>query len=257
MNPKKFFVIQQAGREADIYIFGDIVTDQWSEEEVSAYSLKETVRALDADVINVYIDSYGGSVSEGWAIYNELKRHPARVRTFGTGFVASAALYPFMAGDERYAMDPSAYFFHQMLSAGVGNADDLRKAADEIEKLNEIGRAAFTDNTKLTAGDVEALEKAETWLSPYEALDMGIATAVMKNAHDSVPTQSAREMILQRFTSEAENSFLISSGTIQFIKPPEFTAALGPETPAEPEPATQPFGLMQTLSRVFCDPDKI
>lgn len=261
MKPKKFFAIQQAGREADIYIFGDIVTDRWSEDETSAFSLKEDVRALDADTINVYIDSYGGSVSEGWAIYNELKRHPARVRTFGTGFVASAALYPFMAGEERYAMDPSAYFFHQMLSVGVGNADDLRKAADEIEKLNEIGRAAFTDNTKLTSGDVEALEKGETWLSPYEALDMGIATAVLKNSPDSVPAQSAREMILQRFTGEAENSFLISSGTIQFIKPPEFTPAPDPERSTdpipEPEPATQPSGLMQTLSSVFCDPDKI
>lgn len=262
MKPKKFFAIQQAGREADIYIFGDIVADRWFEDETSAFSLKETIKGLDADVINVYIDSYGGSVSDGWAIYNELRRHPAKVRTFGTGFVASAALYPFMAGEERYAMDPSAYFFHQILvNSAAGNADDLRKAADELEKLNEIGRAAFTDNTKLTAGDVEALEKAETWLSPYEALDMGIATAVLKNSPDSVPAQSAREMILQRFTGEAENSFLISSGTIQFVKPPEFTPVPDPERSTdpipEPEPVPQPSGLMQTLSRVFCDPDKI
>lgn len=249
MNPKKFFAIQQAGREADIYIFGDIVTDRLSEEEVSAFSLKEAVRALNADTINVYIDSYGGSVSEGWAIYNELKRHPAKVRTYGTGFVASAALYPFMAGSERYAMDPSAYFFHQMLSVSVGNADDHRKSADEIEKLNKIGRAAFTENTKLTAGDVEALEKAETWLSPYEALDMGIATAVLKNAPESVPAQSARETIVHRFLGGPESRSLTRSGSIQFRKLPEFTHA------PKPEAATQPSRLMQTLFHVFCDPD--
>ena len=79
MKPK-YFAVQQAGREADIYIFGDIVAERWYEEETSAFSLKEAVKGLDVDVINVYIDSYGGYVSEGWAIYNELRNHPAKVR---------------------------------------------------------------------------------------------------------------------------------------------------------------------------------
>ena len=107
-----YYTLQQAGREASIYIFGDIVKEVWWEGDTSAYSLKEQIKSLDADTINVMIDSYGGVVSEGWAIYNELCRHPARIHTYGTGFVALAALYPFMAGDERYAMEPSAYFFH-------------------------------------------------------------------------------------------------------------------------------------------------
>lgn len=259
MKPKKFFAIQQAGREADIYIFGDIVADRWFEDETSAFSLKETIKGLDVDVINVYIDSYGGSVSDGWAIYNELRRHPARVRTFGTGFVASAALYPFMAGEERYAMDPSAYFFHQILvNSAAGNADDLRKAADELEKLNEIGRAAFTENTKLTAGEVEAMEKAETWLSPYEALDMGIATAVLKNAPESVPAQSARKRIVQSFVRRPKIEFLVDGNIIQSGKRPEFSPAPEPVPPAdpEPEPEPQPSGLMQTLFRAFCEPEQ-
>ena len=157
-----YYTLQQAGREASIYIFGDIVKEVWWEGDTSAYSLKEQIKSLDADTINVMIDSYGGVVSEGWAIYNELCRHPARIHTYGTGFVASAALYPFMAGDERYAMEPSAYFFHRMLSGAAGNAEDLHKTANELEKLGEISRAAFTENTRLSAEEVLALEQAET-----------------------------------------------------------------------------------------------
>lgn len=193
-----YYTLQQAGREADIYIFGDIVTETWWEGETSAYSLKEQIKNLDVDTINVMIDSYGGVVSEGWAIYNELRSHPAYVRTYGVGFVASAALYPFMAGDERYAMEPSAYFFHQMRSAAAGNAEDLRKTAEELEKLNEIGRSAFTENTRLSAKEVLALEQAETWLSPQEALDMGIATAVLRRESAAAVSQSAKGLILHR-----------------------------------------------------------
>lgn len=242
MKPKKFFAIQQAGREADIYIFGDIVADRWYEEETSAFSLKETIKGLDADTINVYIDSYGGSVSDGWAIYNELRRHSAKVRTFGTGFVASAALYPFMAGDERYAMDPSAYFFHQILvDWAAGNADDLRKAADDLEKLNEIGRAAFTDNTKLTAEDVLELEKNNTWLSPQEALDLGIATAVLKNAPAAVPSQSVSTAVIH-------SVLLNQPGTPCCVPTQRMTSE--PRPAPEPKEETPPT-VLQLLGNIF------
>lgn len=243
MKPK-YFAVQQAGREADIYIFGDIVTDRLYAKETSAFSLKETIKGLDVDVINVYIDSYGGSVSAGWAIYNELRSHPAKVRTFGTGFVASAALYPFMAGDERYAMDPSAYFFHQMLSWGEGNADDLRKAADELEKLNKIGRAAFTDNTNLTAEDVLELEKRESWLSPQEALELGIATAVLKNAPSAVPVQSVKALVIQR-------ALAAPAQKPEPLPPPEPVREPGPEPEPEVKDEHQPPDIMQLLGNAL------
>ena len=105
----RYFAIQQAERTADIYIFGDIVPFAFFEGDVSAHSIVQQIQELDVDTIRVHIDSYGGAVSEGWAIYNALREHPAKIVTFGDGFVASAALYPFMAGDERYASNLSAY----------------------------------------------------------------------------------------------------------------------------------------------------
>lgn len=143
MKNRKFYAIQQADRAADLYIFGDIVPFALFDGDVSAHSLEQQIKDLDVDEIRVHIDSYGGSVSEGWAIYNALRQHPAKVVSYGDGFVASAALYPFLAGDERIASNLSAYFLHQVIVSVDGNADDLRAAADEAETMTEIGHQRF------------------------------------------------------------------------------------------------------------------
>lgn len=194
---KQYYAIQQAQRQADIYIFGDIVPFEFFEGDVSAHGITQQIKDLDVDQINVHIDSYGGAVSEGWAIYNALKNHPAKVVTYGDGFVASAALYPFMAGDERYASNLSAYYFHQVRVSASGYADELRAAANEAELMTEVGLNAFTDNTGMTADEVRELQKSETWLTPSEALERGIATAILA---DTAPkhAQAAKRQILQR-----------------------------------------------------------
>lgn len=192
---KNFFAIQQADRAADIYIFGDIVPFAWFDGDVSANSLEKQIKGLDVDEIRVHIDSYGGAVSEGWAIYNALRQHPAKVVTYGDGFVASAALYPFLAGDERIASNLSAYYLHQVMVSAEGYADELRAAANEAEMMTEIGINAFVERTKMSADDVRALMEAETWLTPDEALEQGIATAIV--ADTAMPVaQAAKKNIL-------------------------------------------------------------
>ena len=89
MKNRKFYAIQQAERVADLYIFGDIVPFALFDGDVSAHSIEQQIKDLDVDEIRVHIDSYGGSVSEGWAIYNALRQHPAKVVSYGDGFVAS------------------------------------------------------------------------------------------------------------------------------------------------------------------------
>lgn len=194
---KKYYAIQQAGRAADLYIFGNIVPFVLFDSDVSAHSLKEQIERLDVDEIRVHIDSYGGLVSEGWAIYNALRQHPAKVTTYGDGFVASAALYPFLAGDDRIASSLSAYYFHQVSVAAEGYADDLRAAADEAEKMTEIGIQAFVERTSMTGGEVRTLMEAETWLTPAQALEYGLATSIHKD--DGLPVaQDAKKSIMQR-----------------------------------------------------------
>lgn len=217
---KQYYAIQQAQREADIYIFGDIVPFEFFEGDVSAHGITQQIKDLDVDQINVHIDSYGGAVSEGWAIYNALKNHPAKVVTYGDGFVASAALYPFMAGDERFASNLSAYYFHQVWISASGYADELRAAANEAELMTEVGLNAFTDNTGMTADEVRELQKSETWLTPSEALERGIATAILA---DTAPkhAQDAKRQILQRVLDKAPAPERIPEPEPEQKKPPQ------------------------------------
>lgn len=167
---KSYFAVQQADRAADIYIFGDIVPFEWLDGDVSANGIRRQIEGLDVDEIRVHIDSYGGAVSEGWAIYNALRQHPARVTSYGDGFVASAALFPFLAGDERVASNLSAYYLHQVMVSAEGYAKDLRAAADEADLMTEVGINAFVERTGMSTEKVRALMEAETWLSPEQAL---------------------------------------------------------------------------------------
>lgn len=194
---KKYFSIQQLERAADIYIFGDIVPFEFFSSDVSAYGIVKQIKNLDVDEIRVHIDSYGGSVSEGWAIYNALRQHPAKVTTYGDGFVASAALYPFLAGDNRIASNLSAYYLHRVSIAADGYSDDLRKAADEADQMTEIGISAFVERTGMDENDARKLMEAETWLSPDQAMEYGIATSI---ADDNVMlvVQDAKKSIMQR-----------------------------------------------------------
>ena len=232
MKNKQFFAIQQLDRGADIYIFGDIVSYPWTEQgEASGMSIVNQIKNLDVDEIRVHIDSYGGSVSEGWAIYNALRQHPAKIVAYGDGFVASAALFPFLAGDERIASSLSAYYFHQVMVSASGYADDLRAAADEAEKMTEIGINAFVERTGMDADEVRQLMQAETWLTPAQALDYGLATSITSDGALPI-AQDAKRAVMQRV-----------------LNPPEEKTETKPEEKPKEEPGEKT--LMQALAEII------
>ena len=109
---KKYFQLTQNNNEVDIQIYGDITSWEWLESDVSSYTLSKQIEELECDQINVYINSYGGEVAEGLAIYNQLKRHKAKVKTVCDGFACSAASVVFMAGDERIMSTASLLMIH-------------------------------------------------------------------------------------------------------------------------------------------------
>lgn len=235
-NKKRFFALQQFETSADLYIFGDIVDEQWWSEETSPYSLKSQLEALDVSEINVHINSYGGSVAAGWAIYNTLKQSKAKIHTFADGFVASAAIYPFLAGEKRTASTLSAFYLHQAWTMAAGNADELRKTAEDIEKMTEIGIAAIAEVSGMSTEKVREMVKAETWLTPEEALACNIATEFEKSEEEG-PSQSIAKQIMQRFFNRPDE------------KPKEA------KTPAQ-EPQAQPAAetaksIMQLIAESF------
>lgn len=198
---KNFFDIQQKGNVAEVYIYGDIVKYPYFDSDQNAARLVDQLKNITADEIHVHIDSCGGSIGEGWGMYTALKQHKAKIVTYADGFVASAALYPFLAGDQRIAGTVSAFFLHQGMTYAEGYAEDLRSAADEIEKLTKIGIQAFVESAGMEEATVQQLMDNETWLTPQEALSYGICTEVATAAAKTTHSQSARAKMVQKLTA--------------------------------------------------------
>lgn len=241
---KKYFAVEQLApsggkRQADVYIFGDITPVEWLDGDVSANGVVGQIRGLDVDEIHVHIDSYGGSVSEGWAIYNALREHPAKIVTYGDGFVASAALFPFLAGDERHASSLSAYYMHEVSMGVYGYAKELRAAANEVDMMTDVGVKAFVQRAGMDENEVRELMAQETWLSPSDALERGIATDIIA---DSAPRhmQSAKSAFLQQFMTQKK--------TDEPQEPAKSDAAALQEAQPEEKPAgAEVTPLMKTL----------
>lgn len=196
--PKPYFDFQQFGEQADIYIFGDITSFPMEQSDISGYRLAQQLeKASNLAEINIHVDSYGGEVSEGFAIYNALRNKNAQVKTYADGFVASAAIYPFLAGDQRVANNVSAFYFHPVIGGQYGYAEDLREAANELDKLTEIGLGAFT-----AAGMKEQaardLINSKTWYKPEDVLEMGLATSIQKQDDNKMASQSVRNLIVRQ-----------------------------------------------------------
>jgi ATP-dependent Clp protease protease subunit len=179
---KKYFALERTEQSANITIYGDICSWAWEDfGEMSANILSKQLEALgDVNEINVYINSYGGEVAEGLAIYNALRRHKAKVRTFCDGFACSIASVIFMAGDERIMNEASLLMIHNAWTWASGNAAELRKQAEDLEKITQASVEAYKAHSSLKEEDIKALMDAETWILPSEALEYGFATSVAK-----------------------------------------------------------------------------
>lgn len=249
---KKYYSLVTNGKEADIYIFGDIVDpltkELWGlESDTSGLSLANDVKDLDVDVINVHINSYGGSVSEGLAIYNTLKNHKAKIRTYCDGFACSAASVVFMAGDERLMNDASLLMIHNAWMYTAGNAAQLRKDADDLEKITQGSIEAYTGRVSISEEEVKRLMDAETWILPGEAVEWGFATGIIKASESGKAAASAQKALFsivagarepQGITADeiAEKLFARIKAEATETPPAEPPA----EPPTDPPPAEPP-----------------
>lgn len=193
----KYYSLVRNGNEADINIFGDITSWAWEElGEVSASNLSKQLDELqDVSTINVHISSYGGEVKEGLAIYNSLKNHKAKIRTYCDGFACSIASVIFMAGDERVMSKASLLMIHNAWTGCMGNADELRKQADDLDKITQASINAYMEHINISEKQLKKLMDNESWLTYDECLEMGFATSVNEDSNDKV-SQSVKSKLI-------------------------------------------------------------
>lgn len=195
---QRYYQIARTAKSAEIYIFGDITSWEWLESDVSSYTLARELQGMqDVDEITVYINSYGGEVAEATAIYNQLRSNPAKVTTVCSGFACSAASVVFMAGEARLMHRASRLMIHNAMVTANGNAEALRKAAEDLDSVNELSITAYMDRVTISEEELRGLMDAETWIRPEDAVEMGFATGIAEDEDGEHPGQSAREAVLR------------------------------------------------------------
>lgn len=159
----------------ELYFYGDIVSDQcckWSDTDTCPQDIQDILNQIDGNKpLNIYINSGGGSVFAGLAIYNMLKRCPAQKTVYVDGLAASIASVIAMAGDKIVMPSNAFLMIHKASNIAMGNADDMRKMADDLDKIDEGILNVYADNIKdgVDINDIKSMVDSEKWLTGDDA----------------------------------------------------------------------------------------
>lgn len=168
-------IIKNADKSAEILLYDDI-GESWL-GGISAKSFADEVNKLGRLTnINVRINSYGGSVHDGIAIYNTLKKNHARVTVDIDGIAASIASVIAMAGDEINIAANGFMMIHDPWSIAMGTADDFRHEAELMDKIRDSLLDTYMLKASTTRDNISDMMSKETWLTAQEALDIGLVT---------------------------------------------------------------------------------
>jgi ATP-dependent protease ClpP protease subunit len=191
----KALTIRNAGTRPEILLYGTIGYD-WGDDYVSAKQFADTLAGLgNAAEIGVRINSMGGSVADGFAMYNALKENPAKIIVDVVGFAVSAASTVAMGGDEIRMHANAVMMIHPPANYVWGFADDFRKQAEVLDKLQASIAGVYASRAGKTADEFSKLMDAETWFNAEEALAAGLATAIVPNAgaETEAPAENAED----------------------------------------------------------------
>lgn len=227
----------------DLYIYSDVEGDGWDfwtgqkvESETSAnYFRDKLAQYPNARQINLYINSAGGSVKEGYGIYSQLKRHPATVTAYVDGFANSIASVIAMAADEVIMSVGSVMGIHNMMDWCFGNAAEHRQVAENLDRMMEGNRKIYLQRSsgKLTEQKLTELMDAETILTADECLAYGFCDRIEGQVSDP-------EMVEQKM--QAMNVGMAAQVKYYASLKKQFLTAMKAEKPkqADPPPATPP-----------------
>lgn len=177
---KKFWAMKNVAKdEGEIMLYGVISSESWWGDEVTPKQFKADLDALgDIKTLNVRINSPGGDVFAGSAIYSMLKRHNAEKIVYIDGLAASMASVVAMAGDLVIMPKNAMMMVHNPWGVCMGFAGEMREYADLLDKIGVAMATAYTDKTGKTAEEIKAVMDAETWFTAEEAVAAGWADEI-------------------------------------------------------------------------------
>lgn len=217
----------RAGGDVEIELYGDI-----GDYGVSAKSFAQELRdkgAMQAKRVDVRMHSYGGSVLDGFVIYNLLRGLPGDVHGWVDGVAASMMSVVAMACNTLHMPENAWLMIHKPWGGQVGDADDMREYADFLDRNEKNLLAAYSRKSGKSEDEIRAMLKPETWLSGRDAVEAGFADELTE------PLAAAAQLTSQRF-----KEFTNMPDQLQALLAPRAHATTAPATPAaETQPAAQ------------------
>ncbi len=157
--------------------------------QTSAQHFREELeKHKNAKFINLYINSTGGNVFEGSAIYSQLKRHNAKVTVYIDGFACSIASVIAMAGDKVIMSENAVMMIHNAWAVAAGNSAQLRKIADDLDVINKANKATYLvkSDGKITPEKLTEMLDNETYLSAEDCMKYGFCDEISSKVESSV-----------------------------------------------------------------------
>ena len=189
---KQFFNIEEKSKtEVNIMIFGiiGVSNSYWSEgTDNTAYSFVTKFRALDKkyERINIYINSPGGFIEDGLAIFNTIRNAKAEVHTYNNGLTASMASVIMLAGKHRHFPTTSMFHLHSASMGIIGNAVELQEGAQQLNKFDDVLIKAIAEQSGLETSQIKAdwFDGKDYYFTGEESKKYGFATEVTKETTD-------------------------------------------------------------------------
>lgn len=169
----------EAGADNVISIYDVIGEDFWTGEGFTSKRMASALRAIGQRDVVVNINSPGGDFFEGVAIYNLLRAHQGRVSVNVMGLAASAASVVAMAGDDIRIGRTAFLMIHNAWGVAVGNRHDMRAAADTLEPFDQAMADLYAARSGMNVREAAALMDAESWFGGQQAIDRGLADALL------------------------------------------------------------------------------
>jgi ATP-dependent Clp protease protease subunit len=194
-----------AETEDTITIFDVIGEDWWTGGGFTAKRASAALRSIGNKPVTVQINSPGGDMFEGIAIYNMLRNHPAKVTVQVMGWAASAASIIAMAGDEIVMGLGTFMMVHNAWGVVIGNRHDMREAAELFEGFDGAILDIYEARASIDRKAIEALMDKETFMGPTEAVAKGFADRVDEGlgAEEAASNSTDRAVMARRQTEAA------------------------------------------------------
>ncbi|MBC6973053.1 Clp protease ClpP [Bacillus sp. Xin] len=206
-NVQHSFKAEETEDTSTITIYGSIGESWWG-DSTSAKDIEDALKNVKSDTVTIHLNSGGGDVFDGIAIYNQLKNHSSKVVIHVDGLAASAASLIAMAADELIMNTGSMLMIHEASTWAWGTKSDIQKTLNALEGIDKSIADIYMTRFEGERSEIETMIENETWFTASEAVEIGLADKVneAKEEEEELDPEEFKNNFLQKFRNKKKQS---------------------------------------------------